>query len=281
MKPLILAVAALAFLAVILPIQGQEKRTHPSSNKQSTQHKQQPQPSPPPAAPTIGFNAVNQQAPDSENNGTASDSNNYFSRLFPSENISSFGLLLVGIAGVIIAICTLKKISAQTGSAIKTARAAKKSADALINAERAWIMVDIEWANKRPYVVTHAGPRTEIDILLICRNQGKSPAWITERQVKTVMVTVIPPVPQMDGAEVLNYIEPLTANGPESKLRRRPCCEGLVQPEGPVLLVYGVVKYRDVFRMNRETWFGYEISGAASDPRLGRLAGYQEYNHCT
>jgi hypothetical protein len=82
----------------------------------------------------------------------------------------------------------------------------------------------------------------------------------------------------MDGAEILNYVEPLTAGGPRSELRLRPCCDGLLEPESPILLIYGVVKYRDAFRLDRETWFGYEISGSASNPRLGRLVGYPEYN---
>jgi len=49
------------------------------------------------------------------------------------------------------------------------------------------------------------------------------------------------------------------------------------QEHGKLTVVYGVVKYRDIFDKRRETTFAYRILNG----ELRRLEGYPEYNKNT
>jgi Co/Zn/Cd efflux system component len=64
----------------------------------------------------------------------------YRSRLFSPENLPNIGLFVAGVAGIIVALCTLKILRDQTDAAVKAADAAKESADALMLAERPWVV---------------------------------------------------------------------------------------------------------------------------------------------
>lgn len=66
----------------------------------------------------------------------ADDSKSYGSRLFSPENLPNIGLFFAGVAGIIVAICTLKIIGRQTV-------AIEKQADAQVNSERAWIIAEL------------------------------------------------------------------------------------------------------------------------------------------
>ena len=46
-------------------------------------------------------------------------------------------------------------------------------------------------------------------------------------------------------------------------------------------LVYGVVKYRDIFGKERETWFCYRMMGYRTNREFVRLPGHPEYNKNT
>jgi len=65
----------------------------------------------------------------------------YFCRLFSPENLPNIALVLVGIIGILVAIRTLDDLKTQTAIAGKAANAALRNAEAVINAERPWIIV--------------------------------------------------------------------------------------------------------------------------------------------
>ncbi len=148
-------------------------------------------------------------------------------------------------------------------------------AEALINSERAWVMADVEWdtskwADRKAHVIEGSGTggdSTGIYVVLTCRNEGRSPAWIEEKRAKFEIVEVLPEKPDLTSAEFIQA-------GPE------PIGIGKALPHtnhiswqaigtgheslGKVMVVYGVVKYRDIFDRVRETTFGYRITPAGS-----------------
>lgn len=69
--------------------------------------------------------------------------------------------------------------------AAKQSIAAKKSAEALINTERAWIMVELDWVPGYPKVVlggsSDIGAHTSAAIRFLYTNEGKTIAWIDEK----------------------------------------------------------------------------------------------------
>lgn len=76
---------------------------------------------------------------------------------------------------------TLKQIKV----ADATAEAAKANAQAVINAERAWLMASLDWTAGLRGLVTHDRQQeretfssTSVTVELFCRNHGRSPAWI-------------------------------------------------------------------------------------------------------
>jgi hypothetical protein len=162
-------------------------------------------------------------------------------------------------------------------------------ADALINSERAWIMADVEWdsskwADRKPHVLEGSGTggdTTGIYVVLTCRNEGRSPAWIEEKRARFQIVDVLPDEPDLTSAEFIQA-------GPE------PIGIGKALPHtnhiswqaigagheglGKMMVVYGVVKYRDIFNKHRETTFGYRITPSRE---LVRLEGSREYNRHT
>jgi hypothetical protein len=78
-----------------------------------------------------------------------------------------------GVAASLIAYFTLKDIKAQTVNATKAAEAAEKSANALISAERAWVMVGIA-----PHTIsrTEGSEETGISFEFHYKNEGRTPA---------------------------------------------------------------------------------------------------------
>ncbi len=173
------------------------------------------------------------------------------------------------------------EIERQTGilkdsvtAAKDNAEAAKASAEALINSERAWVMADIRWTADMPprsvprptnlRIIDGSGDVT-IDVCLICKNEGRTPAWITQKVILFRVVDSLPKPPPVGGIYEFregDYFffgpEPIGIET-ESTITTTLTCKG--QRElGKALLVYGIVKYRDIFSPDRETRFGYMIT---------------------
>jgi len=188
-------------------------------------------------------------------------------------DLPTWGLLLVGIVGAWIAIRTLFDIREQTR--------------ALINSERAWIMVDVERVPGMGGITDLSGTemgvgpvRTEgtgFRARIVCRNDGKAPAWITEKRACLDIVESIPESPDWTRTNLIQAApEPLSV-GQVSK----PTDETLICKRGRALgkmtILYGIVKYRDPFGENRSTSFGYQVRDDGSLERLPNL----EYNENT
>ena len=118
----------------------------------------------------------------------------YFWRLLSPENIPNIALVLVGVVGIIVAIRTLGDLHAQTEIASKAASAALLNAQAVINAERAWIVVELHPLAHRDedgQWIDEGGRRlTTEDIVagkhmaysLRIKNMGRTPAQILRYQ---------------------------------------------------------------------------------------------------
>lgn len=187
----------------------------------------------------------------------------------------TWALVAVGTVGTLVAIWTLLVINRQT-------TAVKASTDALINSERAWIMVEVEPMGNVGGIfdgeeivrdiITHS---TTADIRIISRNDGKTPAWITQISVGIDVVDSLPAKPNWDIAEVVKAEPEPVSVGASSKLEVKDLNCNKARDSGIMIVIYGIVEYRDIFAGGRSTTFGYRVS---VDGRFARLASYPEYN---
>ena len=169
----------------------------------------------------------------------------------------------------IIGIPTLLFVAYQTLATAKSAKAALLNAEAVIVAERAWVMADLGWHGDSPRIFNGTGTfwggptveTTEIqNIRLTCKNQGKTPAWIDRvyAQVDIVDSTSVAIDPVLRGGDH-GPMGPLGA-GEEQSTSLELRCEGHRRPD-EFLSVYVVIEYQDIFGKKHETHIGYSISG--------------------
>jgi hypothetical protein len=96
-------------------------------------------------------------------------------------------LVAVGIGGIIVAVCTLKKIERQTTATEIAASAASKSADIAANAERAWIVTaQARFVPDMPDLAEKGAP-IKSKVLVELHNAGRSPAEIVRAHVVTFL----------------------------------------------------------------------------------------------
>jgi len=186
---------------------------------------------------------------------------------------ATWALVAVGIAGTLAAIYTLAAIRRQTES--------------LIRSERAWIMVDIEWVPGYGGIVRNSSLEdgvvvnyTTFPIRIICKNEGNTPAWITEISAQSQIYELIhhqpPKTPDLQSTKV-SRTEPIPVAAKmdvseDISLSSR----GVLGNLGVDAIVYGVVRYRDMFSANRdrETTFGYKLS--YDEKTFVRIAEYNK-----
>jgi len=181
-------------------------------------------------------------------------------------------------------------ISYFTFGAIKRqANIAQRSADAEVAVQSPWIMVNIEYTPgmSRTLGATRekGGPEihhTDFVFRFDCINHGKTPAVITEKSAKLIIVTkdTLPAKPDFSDAKVFdNHPEPLAAGEASKEKRDEYFSAPGYQGFDEWVVLYGVVKYRDVFgRDDRQTTFGYIVT---LGNKIERLPGYSEYNKNT
>ena len=121
---------------------------------------------------------VNQNAANGQQANHPDKSQSYLHELLLPQNIPSIALVGVGIAGIWVAICTLTDIQRQTGhlrrsviASRKSARAALLNAQAVINSERPWIIIEFQ----KIMASDHAG-KAQFHIVAV--NRGKTVARI-------------------------------------------------------------------------------------------------------
>jgi hypothetical protein len=160
------------------------------------------------------------------------------------------------------------------------------SAEAELAAQSPWIMVNIEHTpgmHGRFLGASRQGNEPEVQhtnfiFRFDCINHGRTPALITEKRANLIIVPKnrLPKTPDLRGTRVFDdRVEPLAA-GKES-LRKKDEYFSVTGYQGldEWVVLYGVVKYRDVFGRDRQTTFGYEVT---IGDKIERLSGYPQYN---
>jgi hypothetical protein len=160
----------------------------------------------------------------------------------------------------------LSTMEAQVVAMSKSAEAAKASADAaektakaLINSEAASIMVSIVMDNSNVRSVSDStGDRTEIYFNYICINQGRTAAWIIQKGFRFLILDSMPDEPDLESIGSLQ-LEPESVDAHQESQRQFSWeCRGHIRHEN-IALIWGVVKYEDVFGNQRWSRFGYKI----------------------
>src|SRR5712692_11835127 len=130
----------------------------------------------------------------------------------------SVAIWLEGIALVLIFVWDRLDSRQQHRETLAQLNVSQAQAAALVNSERAWVMVDVEWdtakwADRKAHVVEGSGTggdTTGIYVVLTCRNEGRSPAWIEEKRARFEIVEVLPDTPDLSTAEFVQAgLEPV------------------------------------------------------------------------
>lgn len=104
------------------------------------------------------------------------ESQSYFCRIVAPANIPNVFLVLIGMAGIIVAIGSLDILERQT-------KATQDSVETLINVERAWILVNTaKIANELGMI--HMGDDPYYTVLIHFKNYGRTLGRITRYSVK-------------------------------------------------------------------------------------------------
>jgi hypothetical protein len=138
------------------------------------------------------------------------------------------------------------------------------------NAERAWVLTELEWSKSDSLrVVIGTSKRkdepeveeTSVVINLLCRNEGRTPAWIEKIQGYCELVEGrLKDLPSPVGHEGQRFL-PFGPIAP-GKTESRPlnlACPGHVKRD-QLLSIFILVEYRDIFDQKRVTTCGYTVS---------------------
>lgn len=194
--------------------------------------------------------------------------------------LANLALVAVAIWGVNVAADSLEEVRRQAVATEDAATAAKNSAQAVINAERAWVMADLDFSPGFGLTkVTRDGiEHTVAKVELRIYNCGPTPAWVFEQWIRlrvdnfVVASATEYPVPQFPEiadqgnratlrTTVGNYsILPMVNGQDQIKWTADVSDEGWATPDnGLYVHIFGIVRYRDAFSHLRETYFGYGI----------------------
>jgi hypothetical protein len=194
--------------------------------------------------------------------------------------------VLIGITGITAGfICWQAWETRKAAKAAATAaQATLQSAEGLVNSERAWITVDVEWTENPGKVLEgNIGgiETTSVFVRLTCTNQGKTPAWVERRSIALAILDSWDSF-KHQGFDIKS-LEPMMidfdvlAAGKNTSHTGTLDCEGRIRPQN-VALIYGNVNYRDIFGRDRHTTFGYEI---VNRKKLMRIPWAPKYNEHT
>ncbi len=173
--------------------------------------------------------------------------------------ITGIGVFISAIYVVISAI-TLKTISRQTGHAEDAAKASLRNADAIIKAERAWLLIEMIGD---PYVMPQGEPDISIPRTLHCiislKNFGNTPAKVVFNKCGLFRgeSRSMPPfgpdgsqnifIPNPIFAENPDVVAPQTGRKYEATLEPYYIPKENIVGEEMIFWVCGIVRYDDVF----------------------------------
>jgi hypothetical protein len=179
---------------------------------------------------------------------------------------------------------TVQSLEKQFPHLEQSANAAKMSADVLVNSERAWLLVDVERAPGSASLLTGTNaeniPYTAILVDVIVKNQGRSPAWIIQHFQFFEILDSIPPAPDFEknirDGDI--YSQPVAVNG-EYKMRCDLVAIGRKEDNSNSdSIIYGIIRYRDIFSKIRYTTYAYYVDIAG---RIYRMTDHPKYNEST
>jgi hypothetical protein len=165
-------------------------------------------------------------------------------KAFAPETWSAWALVFVGLAAAFVAWLTLKAIHEEAKTAKETALAAMLNAQAVVNAERAWLVVRIE-ANEGSYKVT-------------VLNQGRTPAKLIGGD-SSHRFTDLPenlPVPPVYDAPFIMPNQTFIVNRDSFSIRPYFVPEQIIEQSNMkawidesrrFLMFYGRIIYEDIF----------------------------------
>lgn len=176
---------------------------------------------------------------------------------------------------------SIAQMAANTAESAKTAAtAAEQSAHATINAERGWILADLAWQERAKLTdtVSAGAPSTVAMVRLLYSNRGRTPCVITEIVARFEIRDALDPIPDLGFGIVRNAPEavPVAEKPRELTLELKAGGRRIYAGNKGIMLIYGTVRYRDVFNESRETRFGYTVDSATFN--LDRIVGFPEYN---
>jgi hypothetical protein len=201
-------------------------------------------------------------------------------------------LAVLGYAGVMLALLMMKKIERQTAATEAAAQAAAQGAEAallnaqaIIDAERPWLLVTVE-----------PSPSMEDGFTVTATNRGRSPARIaaTAERIRTVADEAkLPRTPEYDNREPAPPMVPIILLPGEStglKSFSREDAKGLCESDEQFariesweekIYLHGKVIYRDLIappsRQTHQTdWCCWYIHGRQKSGLV--IAGPPEYN---
>jgi len=201
-------------------------------------------------------------------------------------------LVILGYAGIMIALSLLRKINRQMGYAETAAEAAAASshaalmtAQAILNAERSWILVSVE-----------PSPSAENSFTIMATNRGRTPAKIIETMERTRIAIDeehLPSTPEYtDEKRGAPYTPIILLPGESTAIK--PFCRddvrGLCDSEERIrrietweekIFLYGKVLYRDLTspidsQAHETNWCCWYIHGRQNSGLV--IAGPPEYN---
>jgi hypothetical protein len=141
-----------------------------------------------------------------------------------------------------------------------SAAIAKVNTEALINAERAWILAELGWHDEPADRIREDELGcTAVYVRLTCKNEGRSPAWIDHVYGRVDIASLRSDVKEYSKQECGNFglMEPVGAGG--EKCRGLGLhCDGTRKGE-EFLSVSVIIEYHDIFGKQRETTIGYSV----------------------
>ncbi|HKD79973.1 MAG TPA: hypothetical protein VKH81_09780 [Candidatus Angelobacter sp.] len=163
-----------------------------------------------------------------------------------------------------------------------SALAAQKSADAadltakrLAQIEGSRIVPTVDWP-LRPSIVNldsleqgNIVSRTGISVSVICKNEGKITAWITEKRLGVGFFDHIPQNPDFENIEfIFHGLHEVPREDRFKTDEGRICNESNDAGSMTMIVIWGIVKYRDIFSDSRYSTFGYFVT---VDRKLKRI----------
>lgn len=157
------------------------------------------------------------------------------------------------------------------------------------NAERAWVLTELDGTevdgSVRVVEQTSGGNAgdgsyefTSVSARLICRNEGRSPAWIDSINGYCEIMNRASELPGIEGhkTQSFGWIGPL---GPEKETSRRLTLDCPGHPRlSQWISIYVVIEYRDIFQNKRMTSLGYSVDMSGN---IARQEGLPERNRNT